>query len=343
MTALSQGLPQIVIVLQKITEIGAYESRMETTMSNDNNIEKTEALVERILDSYQKYDITCKLDADNNLSQQTLIEVLEKIREVLFPGFLDPTRIRTEYIKYIVGEHIEFIQYHLKKQVAKALGKLDSCGSCQRSTYNGKADEIVNEFLNRLPEIRDMLYMDVQAAYNGDPAAYSMDEIIFSYPGLYAITVYRIAHELWTLQVPLIPRIMTEHAHSKTGIDIHPGATIGKYFFIDHGTGIVIGETTVIGDNVKIYQGVTLGGLSTRKGQALRGSKRHPTIGDNVTIYSNSSILGGDTVIGDGATIGGNAFIVKSVPAGTRVNIRDPQLEFSSYGMKYNEFVNEKR
>jgi serine O-acetyltransferase len=159
----------------------------------------------------------------------------------------------------------------------------------------------------------------VQAAYDGDPAAYNKDEIIYSYPGLYAILVNRLAHELFLLGVPLIPRVMTEHAHSKTGIDIHPGATIGKYFFIDHGTGIVIGETTEIGDNVKIYQGVTLGALSTRGGQSLRNKKRHPTIEDNVTIYSNASVLGGDTVIGHDSIIGGSTFITESVPPESRI------------------------
>lgn len=182
-----------------------------------------------------------------------------------------------------------------------------------------KAAEKCDRFLDKLVEVQDILVTDVDAAYEGDPAAYSKDEIIYSYPGIYAIMVYRLAHELQLLEVPLIPRIMTEHAHSKTGIDIHPGAQIGKYFFIDHGTGIVIGETTVIGEHVKVYQGVTLGGLSTSGGQLLKGKKRHPTIEDNVTIYSGASILGGNTVIGEGALIGGNAFVTKSVPPHTRV------------------------
>jgi serine O-acetyltransferase len=170
--------------------------------------------------------------------------------------------------------------------------------------------------------------MDVQAAFDGDPAAFNRDEIIFSYPGFYAITVNRIAHELHLLKIPLIPRIMTEHAHSQTGIDIHPGATIGKYFFIDHGTGVVIGETTTIGDRVKIYQGVTLGGLSTRAGQGLRDVKRHPTIENDVTIYSGASILGGETVIGEGCVIGGNCFITRSVGPHMRVSMRNPELQY---------------
>ena len=175
-----------------------------------------------------------------------------------------------------------------------------------------------------------VLYL--QAAYDGDPAATGMAEVIFSYPGLFAITVYRLAHELYVLNVPMIPRIMTEHAHSITGIDIHPGATVGKYFFIDHGTGIVIGETTVIGENVKIYQGVTLGGLSTRGGQSLRGKRRHPTIEDNVTIYANASILGGDTVIGQGCVIGASAFITASVPPCTTVSMKLQELQMKPRG-----------
>jgi len=290
---------------------------------------KTEELVDIILDSYKEYDLTVRIDAENILNKDILIQVLEEIRKILFPGYFDNNRIRKEYIKFLIGERLEFVQYNLKKQVAKSLGSIDSCATCQRSVESGKAEEIVHEFLQRIPKIREYLYTDIQAAYNGDPAAYSTDEIIFSYPGVFAITVYRIAHELWELGVPMIPRIMTEHAHSITGIDIHPGAKIGKYFFIDHGTGIVIGETTVIGDNVKIYQGVTLGALSTRKGQQLKGVKRHPTICDNVTIYSGTSILGGDTVIGKGATIGGNAFIISSVEEGMKVSVKNPELQFS--------------
>ena len=177
-----------------------------------------------------------------------------------------------------------------------------------------------------------MVQTDLQAAYDGDPAATGTTEVIFSYPGLFAITVYRLAHELYMLKVPMIPRIMTEYAHSITGIDIHPGATIGKFFFIDHGTGIVVGETTIIGENVKIYQGVTLGGLSTRGGQKLRGKRRHPTIEDNVTIYANASILGGETVIGQGCIIGASAFITKSVPPCTTVSMKMQELQMKPHG-----------
>ena len=191
------------------------------------------------------------------------------------------------------------------------------------------SEQITFAFLNQIPKIREYIETDIQAAYDGDPAAYNKDEIICTYPGLYAIFTNRIAHELFLLGVPLIPRIMTEHAHSLTGIDIHPGTTIGKYFFIDHGTGIVIGETTEIGNNVKIYQGVTLGALSTRGGQNLRGKKRHPTICDNVTIYSGASILGGDTVVGKDVVVGGNAFITTSIPEGAKVSVKSQELTYN--------------
>ncbi len=289
----------------------------------------TDNLVNSILDSYEKYDTIARIDADNMLSKQMIIEITEEIRKLIFPGFFDTSKVRSDYIRFRVGGQLEYIEYNLKKQIAKALGSAEACENCQRSALEGKADRLVCSFMEKLPSIREYLCTDVEAAYNGDPAAYSTDEIIFSYPGLFAISVFRIAHELFLLDIPMIPRIMTEYAHSITGIDIHPGATVGKYFFIDHGTGIVIGETTVIGDNVKIYQGVTLGALSTRKGQQLKGVKRHPTIGDNVTIYSGTSILGGDTVIGNDATIGGNSFITSSVAPGMKVSIKTPELQIT--------------
>ncbi|MCI6637517.1 MAG: serine O-acetyltransferase [Lachnospiraceae bacterium] len=312
---------------EKVTDM---TKELDKFMQNKNTTnEKTEALVNEMLKSYQEYPISTRLNVTNILNRETLIDILEKVREILFPGYYDNTRVRAEYARYIVGEKIEFVQYHLTKQVAIALGTLEICEDCERSVLTQKAEKIVEAFLEKLPDLREILATDIQAFYEGDPAAYSFDEIILSYPGLFAISTYRIAHELWNLKVPLIPRIMTEYAHGKTGIDIHPGATIGKYFFIDHGTGIVIGETTEIGDHVKIYQGVTLGGLSTRKGQALKGVKRHPTIGNNVTIYSGTSVLGGKTVIGDNVTIGGNTFVVRSVPADMKVSARAPELEYT--------------
>ncbi len=286
-------------------------------------MKNTEKSVDMILESYNKYELTNRIGEDHIVSRDNLILLVKEMRKLLFPGYFDNKKIKKEFVRFYIGEKLEYIEYNLTKQVERALK--NESGEDNKE----KAEEIVEKFIDRIPTIRDYLNTDIIAAYNGDPAAYSNEEIIFCYPGVFAISVYRIAHELWLLGVPMIPRIISEYAHNLTGIDIHPGATIGKYFFIDHGTGIVIGETTVIGDNVKIYQGVTLGGLSTRKGQRLKGVKRHPTIGNNVTIYSNTSILGGETIIGNDVVIGGNAFIIKSIPEGMKVNIRNPQLEYS--------------
>lgn len=294
---------------------------------NDNkNVDK---IVDILLDSYSNYELTSRIDKDNIVNKEILITIVEELRKVLFPGFFDNNKVRSEYVRYLVGERLEFIQYNLKKQIAKALDNIVTNEKLTRNEIMEMADEKTYKFLETLPKIREYLSTDIQAAFDGDPAAFSTDEIIFCYPGVLAITVYRISHELYSLEIPLIPRIISEYAHSITGIDIHPGAKIGKYFFIDHGTGVVIGETTIIGNNVKIYQGVTLGALSTRKGQQLRGVKRHPTIGDNVTIYSGTSVLGGETVIGDGTTIGGNAFVVNSVSKGMKVSVKNPELEYS--------------
>ncbi len=284
-------------------------------------------LVEQILESYHEHPETCSINRKYRLNKEIIIDILEEIRSIIFPGFFEMKTLNNQSIEYHVGELLEDIQYRLRKQVAKALYHADGCELTEEEAQL-RSGEIVESFLEKIPMLRDLLATDVQAAYDGDPAAFNTDEVIFSYPGVFAITINRIAHELYLLGVPLIPRMMTEYAHGLTGIDIHPGATIGKYFFIDHGTGVVVGETTVIGNNAKIYQGVTLGALSTRGGQSLRNIKRHPTLGDNVTVYSGASILGGETVIGDGAVIGSNAFITSSVPGGTRVSIKNPELQF---------------
>ncbi len=288
---------------------------------------RIDRLVGEILESYQEYPQICSIDTKHRLNNEIIIDLLEKIRCIVFPGFFELKNLKQDSIEYHIGELLEDIQYRLTKQVTKALYHRAELPASEQEAGE-KAEKIINAFMERLPALRAILATDVQAAYDGDPAAFNTDEVIFSYPGVFTITVYRIAHELHILGVPMIPRIMTEHAHSLTGIDIHPGATIGSYFFIDHGTGVVIGETTEIGTGVKIYQGVTLGALSTRGGQNLRGSKRHPTLEDNVTVYSGASILGGETVIGEGATIGSNAFITSSVPGGTRVSIKNPELQF---------------
>lgn len=292
------------------------------------NIDSVDYIVDTLTDSYCQHPAICRLDKKNIVNKAILIKVVEEIRKVLFPGFFDNNKITTEYIKYILGQRLEYIQYNLKKQIVAALCNQKDFENSDRDEVYAKAEYIVFKFLHTFPTLREYLATDIEAAFNGDPAAQNKDEIIFCYPGVFAVSVYRIAHELYLLNVPMIPRIISEYAHGITGIDIHPGATIGKYFFIDHGTGVVVGETTTIGDNVKIYQGVTLGALSTRKGQALRGKKRHPTIGNNVTIYSGTSVLGGETVIGDNVTIGGNAFVVSSVSAGTKINVKNPELEF---------------
>jgi serine O-acetyltransferase len=223
---------------------------------------------------------------------------------------------------------LEDVLYMLTEEISRALVYKEEYKGKTADELKPSAKELSLEFLSRLPKIRALIDTDLDAAFHGDPAAFNKPEIILSYPGLFAITVSRIAHELYVMDVPLIPRIMTEYAHTETGIDIHPGATIGEYFFIDHGTGIVIGETAEIGNRVKIYQGVTLGALSTRDGQKLHGKKRHPTIECGVTIYAGASILGGDTVIGEGSVVGGNAFITSSIPPYTRVRLKAPELEY---------------
>ncbi len=234
-------------------------------------------------------------------------------------------------MEYQLGAVIEDVTYQLNKQIGFALRYNPVYTEAKKEDIDAVSEELTISFMKKIPTIRDYLETDVEAAYEGDPAAYSKDEIIFSYPGVYAVMVNRIAHELYLLGVPLIPRIMTEYAHTITGIDIHPGATIGTYFFIDHGTGIVIGETTHIGNHVKIYQGVTLGALSTKGGQSLKSVKRHPTIEDGVTIYSGASILGGDTIIGQEVVIGSNAFVTKTVPPKTKVSMKNPELQFKAY------------
>lgn len=267
-------------------------------------------------------------------SHDEVVEIVHMLREIFFPGYLGKQIFVNGTIAYHIGELLVSVHEKLKRQTALALAHVEAKKNQPASDVEGRADEISRTLLSRIPVIRDTLATDVQAAFDGDPAAEDIDEIIFSYPGIFAMSVYRIAHELYLLAVPLIPRIMTEYAHSKTGIDIHAGATIGRYFFIDHGTGVVIGETTIIGDYVKLYQGVTLGALSTRAGQGLHGVKRHPTLEDQVTVYSGASILGGETVIGAGVVIGSNAFITKSVPQRTKVSVRNPELVFKGEAPK---------
>lgn len=286
--------------------------------------ERIESVVDRILEDYGKQRDIDRLESFRSPDKDVIIDIIEKLRRIIFPGYFLDKGYRFYNQKNNLSMLIEDVVYHLTKQVRLVF---ESKGQ-SREEANEAAQELCLQFFERLPEIRAYVQTDLQAAYDGDPAASDMAEIIYSYPGLFAITVFRLAHALFELGVPMIPRIMTEYAHGATGIDIHPGATIGKYFFIDHGTGIVIGETTVIGENVKIYQGVTLGALSTRGGQSLHGVKRHPTIEDNVTIYAGASILGGETVIGANSVISSNVFVTESVAPGTAVRNKKQELQF---------------
>ena len=278
-----------------------------------------ERIVDLILEDYQAGRDIDRIDLFKQPDRDIVIDIVHKLRRIIFPGYFTEKSYRIYTAKYNLSMLMEDVMFNLSRQVGIVMQD------------KNRAEEICLEFFQSIPQVRALVQTDLQAAYDGDPAAVGKEEVILSYPGLFAMTVYRLAHVLYTLGVPLIPRIMTEYAHSLTGIDIHPGAQIGEYFFIDHGTGIVVGETTVIGKGVKLYQGVTLGALSTRGGQGLRGNRRHPTIEDNVTIYAGASILGGDTVIGAGCVIGSNAFITSSVTAGTTVSMQHPQLQYKSH------------
>ncbi|MGM9604368.1 MAG: serine O-acetyltransferase EpsC [Faecousia sp.] len=287
--------------------------------------QQIEGIVDEILEDYQHQRAIDKLDPFVHPDKETVIDIIYKLLRIAYPGYSRDKSYRIYNARHNLSMLIEDVMYNLNKQIAIVLR-----GQMEQAQAEARAQEISLQFFRAIPAVRAVSQTDVEAFYDGDPAAYSTDEIIFCYPGLFAITVYRLAHVLYTLGVPMLPRIMTEHAHSITGIDINPGATIGNYFFIDHGTGIVVGETTVIGDRVKIYQGVTLGALTTRGGQSLRGKKRHPTIEDNVTIYAGASILGGETVIGRDCVIGSNVFITHSIPANTTVSVKSQELQFKS-------------
>lgn len=296
---------------------------------SDSIISKINELADALMEDYSNGRTVDEIKMFEYPDKDIVIDILEKIKIIIYPGYYKNSNYRTYTVRNNISILLEDVIYNLIKQTSIVLRYSPVYESSDSETIALAAQRITFDFLRTIPRIREYIDTDIQATYDGDPAAYNKDEIICTYPGLYAIFTSRVAHELYLLGVPLIPRIMTEHAHSITGIDIHPGTTIGKYFFIDHGTGIVIGETTVIGDNVKIYQGVTLGALSTRGGQNLKNTKRHPTICDNVTIYSGASILGGETVIGRDVVIGGNAFITSSVARGARVSVKSQELLYN--------------
>lgn len=288
--------------------------------------QRIETVVDTVLTDYENGRQIDRMQTLRRPDTDTIVAIIGKLRRIVFPGYFREKNYRLYNARHNLSVLIEDVMFNLSREISLVY---QSQGQPEQEAQS-KAEETTLQFLSRIPQVREMVQLDLEAFYEGDPAATGVEEIIFAYPGMFAVTVYRLAHELYTLKVPMIPRIMTEHAHSLTGIDIHPGATIGKYFFIDHGTGIVVGETTVIGDRVKLYQGVTLGALSTRGGQSLRGKRRHPTIGDCVTIYAGASVLGGDTVIGRECVIGSNAFITTSIPDCTTVAIKNQELVFKS-------------
>ena len=291
-------------------------------------------IINRLVASSRDPNLFAHVDAELIPSSEKVTEVIKRARRLLFPGYFDGQVLDANRIEYAVGMEVTELFETLAQLIALSIRH-----DCQRyqmvcTHCQERGQEEALRFLEALPEIREILTTDVQAAYDGDPAARTIDEVVISYPGTLAVTVHRIAHQLWQQQVPLVPRMMSEYAHSVTGIDIHPGASIGASFFIDHGTGVVIGETTAIGKRVRLYQGVTLGALSLPKEEVnrLRGAKRHPTIEDDVTIYSGATVLGGETVIGAGSVIGGNVWITQSVPPGTRVFLAPPKLIYRNAG-----------
>ncbi|MQN01783.1 MAG: serine acetyltransferase [Lachnospiraceae bacterium] len=299
--------------------------------------EEVNQLVQKLLSDYGKGRDIDKMAVFNQPDREKVVLITNKLLRLVFPGYYREKFYKSYNLSGNLTVLIEDVLYNLSQQIEIVLcyeeitkrgdsGKDAALSPEESAKFKDQAYCLALTFLNRLPEIRDYVESDLMATFDGDPAASSLDDIILSYPGIKATTINRLAHVLFLLNVPLIPRMMTEYAHSVTGIDIHPGAQIGRYFCMDHGTGVVVGSTTIIGDHVKVYQGVTLGALSTAAGQALHGIKRHPTIKDNVTIYSGASILGGETVIGEGSVIGSNAFITKSIPAGTRVTIKNQEL-----------------
>ena len=292
-----------------------------------------ENLVGEIVRTYEGDTGINFIEASNLPVRDKILEILDLLTELLFPGYTGKKTVTKSNINYVVVDILYHVYTELCEQIECAYRYRCRLEKCDSGSCREMAEQAAQHLLNQLPKIREMLKGDIGAAFDGDPAAKSREEIVISYPCIIAIATYRIAHELYLKDVPLLPRIMTECAHAKTGIDIHPGAKISKNFFIDHGTGVVIGETTVIGDNVKIYQGATLGALSFPKderGRIIKGGKRHPTIEDNVTIYAEATILGNVT-IGKGAVIGGNVWIKESVPPGVTVNTPKADLIYTKH------------
>jgi serine O-acetyltransferase len=280
-----------------------------------------EDVIDAISASYDSDDEINNLDSAALPNKRAVITAFNHIMPVLYMGFYSTRALNRTNLRYALSEHLYPALDILVEQIDRAVRYQEQMGRLAEKKPDGWSEDVVLRFFDKIPELRRVLNTDVRAAYEGDPAASSIEEVVFSYPSVQAITAYRVAHELFIADVPMIPRIITEYAHSKTGIDINPGAQIGESFFIDHGTGVVIGATATIGNNVKLYQGVTLGALSVSRGEinGRRGQKRHPTIEDDVTIYAGASIHGGETVIGKGSVIGGNVWLTKSVPPGSKI------------------------
>jgi serine O-acetyltransferase len=330
-------------------------------MATDTRLkEQLPDLTDRIVATYTEVGKINHLGHTRLPSTEAVIEICRDLEEIIYPGYGRRQNLHLANVMYHVGDLIDGLHDKLTLQVARALvheheahahahaptlalplrGREGDGGSARvgvEHDFEALAQQKTIEFLNRLPELRGVLADDVQAAYDGDPAAKGLDEIIFCYPGIEAVTIYRLAHELYRLGVPFIPRMMTEWAHSKTGIDIHPGAMIGRSFFIDHGTGVVVGETCEIGDHVKLYQGVTLGALSfpmDERGRVVRGQKRHPTIEDHVIVYANATILGGATVIGHHSIVGSSVWLTRSTAPYTLVSMEKPSLRYKDAASK---------
>jgi serine O-acetyltransferase len=296
-------------------------------------------VAERLTRSIRQHPQTARLDTGYLPSRDVVCHCADQMLELCFPGYFGRQGLSDEALPFVIGNQAATLMANLFEPVRYCLRYREGREDCEETAKkcDAEAERLVGAFMDAMPGVRDQLATDVQAAFDGDPAATGTDEAIFSYPGLFAIAVQRLAHVFHKLDVPLLPRVMTEYAHGRTGIDIHPGAELGERMFIDHGTGVVIGETCQIGADVKIYQGVTLGALAPAFGQKLRGTKRHPTLGTGVTVYAGATILGGDTHIGDNCTIGGNVFLTESVPPRTTVTAEAPRLRYRERRKKSRE------
>ncbi|PHR27740.1 MAG: serine acetyltransferase [Desulfotalea sp.] len=301
-------------------------------ITNSSQQDKVPQIVKQLLSSWNKKDCFEHISPVSLPSQTQIIEIVDQTKRILFPGYFTKTKLHASNIEYYIGKQTTDLYEKIAEQITMAIRHDCRRNGLPCTNCEARSHKLALSFIKKLPNITALLATDIRAALRGDPATNSPDEVIFCYPGFLATLIFRVAHELYLIGIPIIPRIMTEYAHSLTGIDIHPGATIGPEFFIDHGTGVVIGETTIIGENVRLYQGVTLGALSLPRdaGQKLRDKKRHPTIENNVIIYSNTTILGGNTIIGEGSIIGGNIWITESVATKTKVLLKRPELIYSN-------------